>query len=171
MTADQLADLYRTHWTDIFCYIARQMRGHDAAVIEDLASATFERACRAADHYQDRGTPLGWLQSIAGRLVIDWRRGAANRAQVVPVTVVDLYRSQTDAGSSQHAAAIDLHAALARLPDQQQQHLDAVYRCGLSNEEAGRALGVTARSTAFRRGKAALIALGAELGKGLPCSD
>jgi hypothetical protein len=41
----------------------------------------------------------------------------------------------------------------------------------LSNEEAGRALGVTARSTAFRRGKAALIALGAELGKGLPCSD
>jgi len=145
----------------VYRYLLQLTR--DAALAEDLTSATFERAMREWRRYDPaRGRARPWLAEIARRLALDHfrserrRRGREHRAaspeaQAGPEAVSGLSGPLRD--------------ALASLPDAEREVVALRVLLDLETAEVARLLGMTpsAVSTALHR---ALGRLRGQLGEG-----
>lgn len=120
--------------------------GGAAEVAQDAAQEVCVAVLAALPRYVDKGAPFeAFVYAIASRKVADAQRFAMR--QPVPTDEVP---DQVDdsAGPEQHALAADdaerLWALMSRLSDNQRELLTLRVAVGLSAEETGRALGMTA---------------------------
>ena len=129
---DHIDRLYRAAW-------AHSRSRTDA---EDLVQETFARVL-ARPRLVRGGDDIGYLLVALRNLVIDQRLKAARQPRTA--TLAD-HHELADARTSTHPAraleAAELHAALARLPQDFRNVLVAVDLAGLEYKEAARALGI-----------------------------
>src|SRR5687767_7764122 len=117
------AVLYAAHRRDVIRYGLRRLG--DAGAAEELAQEVFVIAWRRRTRLPEPGLP--WLYGVARRVLANDRR--RHRMAPDPVGLNDPDRLPASAG--QHgpdtvAGALDLHAALATLPEADQEILRLV---------------------------------------------
>jgi RNA polymerase sigma-70 factor (ECF subfamily) len=124
--------------------LGRFAGSYDAA--DDAAQEVFVAVLAALPRYRDEGKPFAaFVFSVAGRKVADVARAAYR----LPIAVAEV-PEQVDPADGPEALALraaDADAArqlLATLPPQQQEILHLRVAAGLSAEETGAALGMTA---------------------------
>ncbi len=77
---DALRVLIARHRAPLMGFLSARVGGE----AEDLYQETWNRAIGALSRYEDRGTFRAWLLQIARRLIIDHRRRAGARVQLLP---------------------------------------------------------------------------------------
>jgi RNA polymerase sigma-70 factor (ECF subfamily) len=145
--------IYDRHYQPLYRYIhARVFDGDTAA---DLASSVFVAAINSIGSYKYTGRPiLAWLYRIARNTVADHQRRALGRrgleSVVAPVRTVSgiLRREQpgravpaTQWQPDGMAERLDLHRAVAALPESQRELLILRFLVGMSTEEIAGILG------------------------------
>lgn len=144
--------IYERHHQAIFRYI--QARVFDRDVATDLTSTVFTSAIAASGSYRYTGRPiLAWLYRIARNSVADHHRRTLGRRGLeklsAPVrSVGGIFRSKKESvpsGSAWEpddmAERLDLHRAVARLPQSQREVLILRFLVGLSTEEISDVVG------------------------------
>jgi RNA polymerase sigma-70 factor (ECF subfamily) len=140
--AEAFGALYDHYHPAVYRFV--YFRVSSKALTEDLVSETFFRALRSMASFQWQGKDFGaWLMTIARNLVIDHYKAGKTRLE-----------TSTDDFSG-HEGAIDgpetevlagltndiLHAALTKLPTEQQECLVLRFLAGSSIAETARSLG------------------------------
>jgi RNA polymerase sigma-70 factor, ECF subfamily len=116
---------------------ARALTG-DAARADDLVQDTLERALAKLDLWQPGSDLRAWLFTLMHNLFVNQVR--SNRP---PDTALDEAMDiPTSGGQMEALGARDIHAALARLPDQQREVMLLVGLEQFAYEEAAQVLGV-----------------------------
>lgn len=151
---DDFNDLYEAYYRSVLRY-ALVARGPDEA--DDIVAETFQKAYLAwAGHGERPRSPLAWLLTIARRTVIDAARRDRRRQHV------DLVADTVDDRSILRARETWLwfDAATKDLPEASRQALYMRYAGGLSTEEIGEALSMSASGvrSAISRGLAVVRA-------------
>jgi RNA polymerase sigma factor (sigma-70 family) len=84
-SGESFAAVYDEHVWDVYGFFGYRVRSREEA--EDLTQATFERALRAWERFDDeRATARTWLMSIAHNLLVDhYRRDRSDRQHPLPV--------------------------------------------------------------------------------------
>jgi RNA polymerase sigma-70 factor, ECF subfamily len=124
--------------------LGRFAGSYDAA--DDAAQEVFVAVLAALPRYRDEGKPFAaFVFSVAGRKVADVARAAYRQ----PIAVAEVPEQADPAEGPESLAlrAVDVDVArrlLAALPPQQQEILHLRVAAGLSAEETGAALGMTA---------------------------
>lgn len=124
-----VAALYETYRTDVWCFLERRLRGHDHALVDDMAQEVWLRAWRFRDQYEDRGKPRAWLYRIAQNLLLDWHRAPHDRHDAISftrLTEADCEPSVTYRWDQIHERERIAHA-LQRLPERQRDVLRQRY--------------------------------------------
>jgi RNA polymerase sigma-70 factor, ECF subfamily len=136
--------LFREAAGDVFAYVAT-LTG-DRALAEDVVAQAFERAwSRRRSYRAGRGSPRAWLFGIARNAALDElrrRRRVAAPLDDVPDGGADL--------ADELARRATVAAALARLDARDRELVALRFHAGLSHEEAGRVLGISASNAATR---------------------
>ena len=111
---------------------------------EDLTSETFFRALRSMASFQWQGKDFGaWLTTIARNLVVDHYKAARTRLE----TSTDDFSDRTEATAGPEDEVLAsltnevLHAAMQKLPSEQQECLVLRFLNGSSIAETAKALG------------------------------
>jgi len=145
--------IYDRHYQPLYRYIHARVFDPDTAA--DLAAGVFVAAINGIGSYKYTGRPiLAWLYRIARNTVADHQRRALGRrgldSVVAPVrTVAGLLRGE-QAGqavpdaqweSDGMAERLDLHRAVAALPESQREVLILRFLVGMSTEEIAGMLG------------------------------
>jgi RNA polymerase sigma-70 factor (ECF subfamily) len=130
---DAWAQIYDDNYARIvdYCYL----RTNDRAAAEDLASQVFLEALRGIRGYRYRGVPFSaWLYRIARNLTADFVGWRAKRG-TLPLD--ESAQGQLAAPDVMDSALRwhDIHAALGRLTEDQQQVIILRFFQGLSHEE------------------------------------
>lgn len=155
MTLDVEAT-YREHAAGVRGYLYARVRDPDIA--DDLASATWERVVRYAPSYRDEGrSPRAWVVSIAHNVLVDWTRRRKLLA-MAPLDDVAFSLGYSQVGTGEHVDALVLSDAIAGLSAVERTTIVGRYYEGRRLDEVG-----PAKSTAFRRERAALAALARRL--------
>ena len=145
MPADRepaLAGLFESHFESLLAYARR--RTPQLSDAEDLVAETFTVAWRRLDRLPDRPEEqLPWLYGIARRLLANQRRAAARR-----VRLLERLRSTFRAPSADSTP--DVVAAIATLPERDQEILRLIAWESLTYAEAGAVLGISANAVAIR---------------------
>ncbi|MFZ5670773.1 MAG: RNA polymerase sigma factor [Pseudomonadota bacterium] len=140
----------------LYAFIRRYTGDADEAY--DLLQETFVSAWRALDRYDaDRPFPA-WLRGIAINKCRDWSRRRAVRRWFVRADRLEAPAAAriADAAPSQETALIDrqrldaLDAAIAALPPSLKEPLLLTALEGMSQAEAGRQLGISAKAVEVR---------------------
>lgn len=132
--------------------------GGQAHVAEDVAQEVCIAVLTALPRYRDMGRPFAsFVFGIASHKVADARRSAAR----APIPTEDLPDSPDDQPGPEEAAVASLEAQraralLARLPAAQRELLVLRVLTGLSAEETGRALGMSAGAVRVAQHRALL---------------
>lgn len=168
VTGDEraFAWLMRRHKDGLYRFIRRYMG--DAEEAYDLLQETFTAAWTALKRY-DAGRPFPtWLRSIALNKCRDWSRRRAVRRWLTRSDPLDSPAGLNlpDAGLSPEASAMArqrldrLDRAIAELPRGLKEPLILTALEGLSHEDAGHILGLTAKAVELRvyRARQALAA-------------
>ena len=120
---------------------------------EDVAQEACARACLRWSRLDD---PTAWVARVSANLALDrWRRlqtAAKHRAELIDLTVTE------------DARRIDLHRALATLPERQRQVIVLRYLADLTEEQTAAAMGCAA-GTVKSHASRGLAALRAALGE------
>lgn len=143
--------IVQRHQEPLYQFIRRYVGDADEAY--DLLQETFVSAWQAIGRYDPARPAATWLRRIALNKCRDWgRRRAVRRffygaaslesADTAPVAVVE--------GDTDEAALARLDRAIARLPDQLKGPLLLTAFEGLSQEAAGKMLGITAKAVETR---------------------
>ena len=115
----------------------------DCADVEDLTSATFEKAWRARHRYRrDLSGFTTWLLTIARNVATDYfraRRPHAPLDEAAHVAGVDTPEEQLARQSDVHRLSV----MLARLPDRDRELLALKYGAGLTNRTIARVTGLS----------------------------
>ena len=111
----------------------------DDALQEAFAKAAL--AWRRISEYED---PAGWVRLVAVRRLLDQRRSERRRRAAVDRLEASATRAVRDPDTS-----IDLGRAIDALSPQQRVALTLFYLGGLTSEEAGEAMGITAGAVRF----------------------
>lgn len=149
--------LFETHHVAVYRYLRRNAPFIDATVLEDLVADTFERACRAASRYQERGKRVdAWLYEIAYHRLLDYQRWRRYRehADLGEIRVEDEPRYTVpfdDIGERERVAA-----ALAHLTIPQQQVVHARYWEDRQHNQMGHLCSVEAAKSLQKRALAIL---------------
>ena len=128
----------------VFALTLRILRDRGAA--EEATLDVFTQVWKQADRYEpSKGTPLGWLLTMARTRAIDLVRSRGRHtdreARLDEATAIpDRGRSPEDAGRDAEDAR-RVRRALAVLPAEQREALVAAYFGGLSHTEVASALG------------------------------
>ncbi len=104
---------------------------------EDVVSEVFLRAWRSIGTYREMGRPFGaWLYAIARNVAVDEvrRRGRSEPVADVPDRGVE----------PMTAELMTLRDAVGSLPDEQRKVIELKYLVGLTNDEVGAALKISA---------------------------
>ncbi len=149
------AEQIMSYWPILMGVMHNKLPYADQAVWEDLAAATVEKALRNAHRYQDlNGSPHGWLTTMAARIALDYRKYQSYRdPQMLRQNAI----ATVDAGSDRHINHLDVHAAVAGLPEELAV-LAAARLQDREQQEAARELGLH-RSSAWRRERLMLAQL------------
>jgi RNA polymerase sigma-70 factor (ECF subfamily) len=155
----ELAEIYRAHFTAVWRGLKRL--GVPEPSLEDAVQDVFLIVHRRAGDFEGRSSVRTWVYGIAVRVAKDYRRSEARHAQRVERLAEHLEsdaspRTPADEAERREANRL-LHAALARLDDEQRDVLVLVELEQLPVREAAAALGVRVR-TCQRRLRAARAA-------------
>jgi RNA polymerase sigma-70 factor (ECF subfamily) len=164
-----LATLYDATSSLVFSLALRILR--DRAAAEDVTIEVFMQVYSHAVGYQpDRGTPTGWLLTLARSRAIDRRRADANRAEredpieaTAPLVASDPDPEEASSAAERRRLA---RAALASLAPEQRQVIEIAYFTGQSHGDIAARLGLPLGTvkTRIRTGMARLRSLLAPLG-------
>ncbi|MGS2618586.1 RNA polymerase sigma factor ShbA [Micromonospora sp. LZ34] len=133
---------------------------------DDIAQEICLAVLRALPRYRDQGVPFSaFVYAIAGHKVADAQRLAARAAAVTAATDAPMDTPDAEPGPEQQAVATDLarrlSALLDRLPDAQREIVVLRVAVGLTAEEVGAIVGMSAAAVrvAQSRGLARLRTL------------
>jgi len=111
---------------------------------DDALQEAFAKAALAWGRISTYEDPAGWVRHVAVRRMLDERR--STRRKLAAIERLDARRQRDDADPD---AALDLAAAIGRLPAQQRIALSLFYLGGLSSAETGEAMGISAGAVRF----------------------
>lgn len=145
--------IYESSYQHIFRYVHARVFDRETSL--DLTSAVFASAINGITRYQYTGRPiLAWLYRIARNTVADHQRRALGRRGLERVgasvrAVAGVLRSQESDNPStptswepdEMAERLDLHRAVAKLPESQREVLILRFLVGLSTGEIAEAIG------------------------------
>ena len=149
--------IYAKHYADVVRYGVRRLGDVDSAT--ELAQEVFVVAWRRRSQVPDHSLP--WLYGVARNLVANRQRQATQVTAVDPNGLSDVDTGVAEAVGSQAAAAVaDVRAALARLPEPDQEILRLVGWEELTVGEAAEVLGCsrTAAGVRLHRARRRLLA-------------
>lgn len=159
---DAFAVLYDRHSGPVYRFCLSRCGDREAAA--DACQETFIAVWSGARAYAGSGAVLAWILGIARRKVADQRRGAARRREA------DLADDEAVGADPGHAAGVeaaaDMGAAMARLPESQQEAVVLTYGLGLSCQEAALVMGVPAGTVKSRLFAARTALAGLLAGRG-----
>jgi RNA polymerase sigma-70 factor (ECF subfamily) len=161
---DALAELYDRHCRLLFGLILRIVR--DRGEAEDILQETFVRVWNRAEIYDARmGGPLPWIVRVARNCAIDRLRVRRVRAAVdAPATGQAAVEAPGTGIQTPEAAVLDaerretLGDALAVLPAEQRQLIEAAFFEGYTHGELARRFGLPL-GTVKTRIRAGMIAM------------
>ena len=140
--------LYRRAMPRVYGYVATLLR--DRAAAEEVTAQAFERAYRRRRSFRpSRGTQEAWLFGIARNAALDELRRRKRHAA--------LETDPEDARAEDPGDAVDgalrrqaVRAALDRLAPRERELVALKFAGGLSHEEIGRVLGISASNAGTR---------------------
>ena len=140
--ADAFGQLYDHYSPAVYRFI--YYRVSTPSLAEDLTSDTFFRALRSMAGFQWQGKDFGaWLTTIARNLVVDHYKAGRTRLERSTDDFSD--RTEVTAGPEEEVLASltneVLHAAMQKLPPEQQECLVLRFLNGNSIAETAKALG------------------------------
>ncbi len=138
-----LEALYDAHHRTVLGLAYRMLGDRTAA--EDALQETFLAAWRRAYSYDPaRGTPRGWLLSIAHHHCIDRLRRAQRQGSPAELdeAIADPERSDVFQAAHQHMQRAEIRAALASIPAVQRQAIELAYFAGCAQQEIAALQGV-----------------------------
>jgi RNA polymerase sigma-70 factor, ECF subfamily len=135
-----LAQIHDTYYTPIFRYVA--FRVSDRQTAEDLTSEVFIRLLSALrDRHAPQNSLSGWLYGVASRVVADYYRQLYRKPETgLPEWLPDANSdpvAQLDASLSRE----QLHRALKRLTEEQQDVIALRFGFEMSIREVARTMG------------------------------
>ncbi len=139
--AEAFGLLYERYVDQVFRYL--YYRIGERATAEDLVSEVFLRAWQKVRDYRHRGLPFAaWLYRIAHNLLVDHRRREGRRP-TLPLKPDPEVKLASDGPTSirDALARADLEAAIAKLPDDQQQVIVLRFVLGMSADEVAATMG------------------------------
>jgi RNA polymerase sigma-70 factor, ECF subfamily len=140
--------LYQRAFPRVYGYVATLLR--DRAAAEEVTAQTFERAFRKRRTFRaSRGTEEAWLFGIARNAALDELRRRKRRA-AIETDPEDVYAASSDEqldGSMRREA---VRAALGRLTPRERELVALKFAGGLSHDEIGRVLGISASNAGTR---------------------
>ncbi len=156
-----LEEVYRAYYRTIYNYIYARLLHRETA--EDLTADVFVAAATAAERFSaEKGSLTAWLFTIARNCTISYFMRASTRREkasgvdpaqwdrLAKEAMVDLSGQDTSLLSpeSQRAEYI-----LTQISDKEREMLALRYGMGLSNDEIGRLIGISANAVSqrFRR--------------------
>ncbi|HTJ34117.1 MAG TPA: RNA polymerase sigma factor ShbA [Dactylosporangium sp.] len=125
---------------------------------DDVSQDVCLALLRALPRYRDQGRPFtAFVYAIAAHKVADAQRAAARSAGTAPVDGLD-ERPDSSPGPEQQAVSTDLarrlSGLLARLPEQQREIVVLRVAAGLSAEEVGEIVGMSAPAVRVAQSRA-----------------
>jgi RNA polymerase sigma-70 factor (ECF subfamily) len=140
--ADAFSELYMRHFDRIYRYIYYKT-GH-VAVAEDLSEKAFLKAWEAIGRYEQRSCGfLAWLYRIAHNVVTDYYRTKKDTVslEALPplLELVDEKAPEKIVAGQEEVAR--LQAAIAQLPDEQQQVIILRFIEGIGHAEVAAIIG------------------------------
>ena len=154
---DAFGELFRRH-RDRMWAVALRTCG-DREIAADAVQDGFLAAFRRADSFRGDAAVTTWLHRIVVNACLDRLRRRRPTSPLPEYESVEFADRRDDHGSTE--SALDVRAALARLPEGQRLALVLVDMHGLGVAEAARVLGVAEGTVKSRcaRGRAALAEL------------
>jgi RNA polymerase sigma-70 factor (ECF subfamily) len=140
--------LYRRSFPRVYAYVATLLR--DRAAAEEVTAQTFERAFRKRRSFRaKRGTQEAWLFGIARNAALDELRRRKRRA-ALETEPEDVHATPLDEHADGAIRREVVRAALGRLAPRERELIALKFAGGLSNEEVGRVLGISASNAGTR---------------------
>ena len=148
LRASRFRDLYATTHLDVVRFVRRRA-GPDFA--DDVAHEAFLVAWRRLDDIPvDHGAARAWLFTTARNVLLNDRRGAAQRDALPIRLAAEPDPVGAEAVDEQISLRLDLEAAWPRLAPDHQEALSLAIWDDLSSTEAGRVLGISSASYRIR---------------------
>jgi RNA polymerase sigma-70 factor (ECF subfamily) len=125
--------------------LLRVLAAADASAEDALQAAFVQAALRwkRVSRYED---PAGWVRLVAVRRMLDERRSSRRRDAAVERMRPHVADVEPD---HDHDAALDLSRAIDSLPRRQRVALSLFYLGGLTSQETGDAMGISAGAVRF----------------------
>lgn len=140
--------LYRRAFPRVYGYVATLLR--DRAAAEEVTAQAFERAFRKRRSFRaSRGSQEAWLFGIARNAALDELRRRRRRA-VLEVEPEDVHGVAPDEQAEGALRREAVRAALGRLAPGERELIALKFAGGLSHEEMGRVLGISASNAGTR---------------------
>ena len=140
--------LYRRAFPRVYGYVATLLRDRSAA--EEVTAQAFERAYRKRGSFrQSRGSEEAWLFGIARNAALDELRRRKRRA-ALETDPEDLRATDLDEQADGALRREAVRAALGRLTPRERELVALKFAGGLSHEEIGRVLGISASNAGTR---------------------
>jgi RNA polymerase sigma-70 factor, ECF subfamily len=140
--------LYRASADAVYAYTASLLRDRSAA--EEVTAQAFERAYRKRRSFRaSRGTEEAWLFGIARNAALDELRRRKRRA-ALETDPEDAHATAPDEHADDALRREAVRAALARLAPRERELVALKFAGGLSHEEIGRVLGISASNAGTR---------------------
>jgi RNA polymerase sigma-70 factor, ECF subfamily len=147
--ANLRAERAKVDWSAVYAdelprvYNYFRYRLGDVPEVEDLTSATFERAWRHRNRYRhDQAAFSTWLFTIAGNLLIDHYRKRRPTTPLEDVVLKDVEPMVEDRVQAQEDCA-HLQRLLVGLPEREQELIALKYGADLTNREIARLTGLS----------------------------
>ena len=140
--------LYRRTFPRVYGYVATLLRDRVAA--EEVTAQAFERAYRKRRSFRpSRGSEEAWLFGIARNAALDELRRRKRRA-ALETEPEDVYTPGPDEQADDALRRETVRAALGRLAPRERELVALKYAGGLSHDEIGRVLGISASNAGTR---------------------
>ncbi len=132
------AEFYDLTCARVFGFLVKMLNDRPAA--EEVALDVYTQAWQRADTYDAaRGTPVGWLFTLARSRAIDRLRARrVERDRLEPIEAAESLADESldpEAGSMRAERQKLVREALTRLPPEQREALSLAYFSGLSQSE------------------------------------
>jgi RNA polymerase sigma-70 factor (ECF subfamily) len=140
--------LYRRSFPRVYGYVATLL--NDRAAAEEVTAQAFERAYRKRRSFRaSRGTEEAWLFGIARNAALDELRRRKRRA-VLETEPEDMHAVSADELANDVLRREAVRAAVTRLAPREREVVALRFAGGLSHEEIGRVLGISASNAGTR---------------------
>ena len=140
--------LYRRSFPRVYGYVATLL--HDRTAAEEVTAQAFERAYRKRRSFRaSRGSQEAWLFGIARNAALDELR-RRKRCAALEGDPVDVYAASPDEQADDALRRDAVRAAVGRLAPRERELIGLKFAAGLSHEEIGRVLGISASNAGTR---------------------